>query len=339
MTAVSGVGPWPGTDALEAASAVVGDLVDTPSEVEGRPFAVQLPARGPWGDATGTAVALLADLPTELGPHGWKLADHSGRDLERARAFAREDLDALAVAAHGYAGPLVLPARGPFTLAAEVYLARGDLVLSDHGALRDVVASVAEGVAARVADVRRVVPGAEVGVLLHEPLLAQVLAGVVPGFSGRAPLRRVPGPVVAEGLSALADTVRGAGAAHVVVHGGTAWSALAAVRASSADGAGLAVAGIGERGWEEVAVLVEAGRTLWAELPPQASSQCAGPDVRGQADVLLRPWRTVGLPATGLRDVVLVAAAPPATATPDDARSALAGLVRAAGIVAERAES
>lgn len=339
MTAVSGVGPWPGTDALEAATTVVGDLTDTPDEIEGLPFAVVLPARGPWGDTTGAAVALLTDLPAEIGPHGWKLADRPGRDLERARAFTREDLDALAVAAHGYTGGLVVPVLGPFTFAARVYLARGDKVLSDPGALRDVVASSAEGVAVRVADVRRVVPGADVRVLLHEPLLAAVLAGAVPGFSGRAPLRRVPGPVVAEGLSAVADTARAAGASALAVHGGTAWSALAAVRASSADAAALAVAGIGERGWEEVAGVVEAGTGLWAELPPQASSQCAGPDVAGQADVLLRPWRRVGLTAAGLRDVVLLTGAPPEGATPDDARGALAGLVRAAGIVAERAES
>ncbi|ADG74011.1 conserved hypothetical protein [Cellulomonas flavigena DSM 20109] len=339
MTAVSGVGPWPGTDALEAATTVVGDLADTPSEVEGLPFAPLLPARGPWGDATGAAVALLTDMPAELGPHGWKLADRPGRDLERARALAREDLDALAVAAHGYVGGFVLPVLGPFTFAADVYLARGDKLLSDHGAVRDVVAASAEGVAARVADLRRVVPGADVRVLLREPLLAPVLAGAVPGFSGRAPLRRVPGPVVAEGLGAVADAARGAGATALVVHGGTAWSALAAVGASSADGAALAVAGIGERGWEEVARVVEGGTALWAELPPQASSQCAGPDVVGQADVLLRPWRSVGMPAGGLRDVVLLAGAPPERAIPDDARGALAGLVRAAGVVAERAES
>jgi hypothetical protein len=338
VTGVSGVGPWPGTDALESASTVVGDLAGTADEVDGQPFTVLLPARGPWGDATGAAVALLEDLPAELGPHGWKLADRPGRDLERARSFAREDLDALAVAAHGYDGPLVLPARGPLTLAAEVYLARGDRMLSDPGAVRDAVGSVGAGLAARVADVRRVVPGADVRVLLHEPLLAAVLAGAVPGFSGRAPLRRVPGPVAAEGLGHVADAARAAGASALVVHGGTAWSALAAVRASSADGVALAVAGIGERGWEEVARVVEDGRAFWPELPPQASSQCAGPDVVGQADALTRPWRAVGLPVVALRDVVLLAAAPGEHATPDDARGALAGLVRAARLVAERAE-
>ncbi|WP_309134876.1 hypothetical protein [Cellulomonas sp.] len=338
MTGVTGAGAWPGTDPLEAATTVVGDLADAPSEVDGLPFAPLLPARGPWGDRTGAAVALLADLPAELGPHGWKLAGRPGGDLARARSLAREDLDALAVAAHGYEGPLVLPVLGPHSLAAEVWLAHGDRVVSDPGALRDVLASLAAGVAERVGDVRRVVPGAAVRVLVHEPLLAAVLAGAVPTFSGRDRLRRVPGQVAAEGLSALADAVRGAGAEAVVVHGGTAWSALATVRASSADGAALAVAGLGERGWEEVALLVEDGRAFWPEPPPAATSQCAGPDVLAQADAVTRPWRTVGLPVAGLRDVVLVAALPDA-ATPDDARGALAGLVRAAGAVAERAEA
>ncbi|TGY84511.1 hypothetical protein, partial [Cellulomonas shaoxiangyii] len=226
MTAVTGSGTWPGTDALEAATTVVGDLTSTPSEVDGLPFAPLLPARGPWGDRAGAALALLEDLPAELGPHGWKLTDRPGGDLTRARAGAREDLDALAVAAHGYAGPLVLPVLGPHTLAAEVYLARGDRVLSDPGALRDVVASLAAGLAARLADVRRTVPGATVRVLLHEPMLAAVLAGVVPSFSGRDRLRRVPGPTAAEGLGAVADAARAAGAEALVVHGGTAWAAL-----------------------------------------------------------------------------------------------------------------
>lgn len=339
MTAVTGAGGWPGTDALDAASTVVGDLADTPSEVTGVPFAPLLPARGPWGDRTGAAVALLEEVPAELGPHGWKLSDRPGGDLTRARSFAREDLDALAVAAHGWTGELVLPVLGPHSLAAEVWLARGDRVLSDPGGLRDVIASLAAGLAGRVADVRRVVPGATVRVLLHEPLLAAVVAGAVPSFSGRDRLRRVPGPVVAEGLSALCDEVRAAGAQAVVVHGGTAWASLPAVRASSADGAALAVAGIGERGWEEVARLVEDGRAFWPEPPPQATSQCAGPDVVGQADAVTRPWRTVGLPVSGLRDVVLVAGSPDAAATPDDARGVLAGLVRAAALVAERAEA
>lgn len=336
LPGVTGAGTWPGLDALEAASVVVGDLTSTPSEVAGLPFAPLLPTRGPWGDRLGRTVAALEELPTELGPHGWKLADRPGGDLARARAFAREDADALAVAAHGYVGPLVVGALGPVSLAASLYLARGDRALGDAGAVRELAASLAAGLVEELAGLRRAVPGVAPTVLLHEPLLAPAAAGVLPSFSGYARLRAVRAPVAAERIATVADALRAAGA-RVVVHGGTAWAALAPLRDAHLDGVALATSGLGEQGWERVAEAVEGGLAFWAQLPPQASSQCAGPDVVGQADALTRPWRSVGLPAAGLNDVVLVAGDPPPGAGPDDARGALAGLVRAAQVVAERA--
>ena len=336
MTGVSGLGPWPGTDLLEEQTVVVGDLAAAPDGIDGLPFRVQLPAAD-GVDATGRAAATLLDLPVELGPHGWKLADRPGHDLARARAAGREELDALAVAAHGWTGPLVLPVQGPLTLAASVYLARGDRALADAGAVRELTESLAAGLAEELARVRVAVPGAEPVVLLHEPMLAAVLVGAVPTFSGYSAIRRVPGAVVSERLRTLADTVRAAGATRVVVHLGDAWVAVPVVAAAGPDAVGLTVRqGLEERGWERLAEAVEGGLRVWAALPPVASSQCAGPDVRGQADTLLRPWGRIGLPVVRLRDVVLL----PGTAatTPEGARRALADVVRAAEVVAERAE-
>ncbi|MGW6132560.1 hypothetical protein ACWFNE_21240 [Cellulomonas sp. NPDC055163] len=339
MTGVSGHPVWPGEDLLDAQSVVVGDLADTPEGLDGLPFLVRLPARGPWADSTAQTAALLVDLPVELGVHGWKLADRPGHDHSRARALVREGLDVLAVAAHGYAGPLVVPVVGPLTLAASLYLARGDRVLADPGAVSELAESLAAGLVEHLAAVRRAVPGAAVSVVLHEPLLAQVVAGVLPTFSGYSALRPVRAPVAAERLRTVTGALRGAATAErVVVHGGAAWSSTATVADSGADAVALAVGGFDERAWERVAELVERGTALWAELPPQASSQCAGPDVAGQAAVLLEPWRRVGLPAERLRDVVVLAPPVGPGATPDDARGALAGTVRAALIVAERAE-
>ncbi|WP_029290162.1 hypothetical protein [Cellulomonas sp. HZM] len=343
MTGVSGAGRWPGVDVLEAQTVVVGDLADAHDEVDGLPFAVELPERGTHAAGVGRAAARLVEMPTEIGPHGWKLADRPGADLARAQALAREDLDALAVAAHGYAGPLVVPALGPLTLAARLYLARGDRVLTDPGAVRDLADSAGAGLAEHVAAVRRTVPGAEVTVLLHEPLLAQVVAGVLPTFSGFAmsgggAMRPVRGPVAAERLGGVLDPVRAAGAVRVVVHGGASWTALRVVREARADAAALEVGGLDERAWEHVAETVEAGLGLWAQVPPPATSQCAGDDVVGQADALTRPWRSVGLPVAGLGDVVVLAPRVPDGTSPDDARGALAGTVRCARIVAERAQ-
>jgi hypothetical protein len=335
VTAVSGLGPWPGTDVLEAQTVVLGDLADTPSGVDGVPFRVQQARWSGAQDPTGRAAALLVDLPVELGVHGWKLADHPGRDVARVRASAREELDAVAIAALGWSGPLATAVQGPLTLAASLYLARGDRALADPGAVRELTDSLATGIAEEIARLRVAVPGAEPLVVLHEPMLAAILVGAVPTFSGYSAIRPVAGPVVAERLRTLADTVRGAGAARVVVHLGDAWAALPAVARAGVDAVGLGVGTLDERAWERVAEAVEGGLGLWAALPPVASSQCAGPDVRGQAETLLRPWGRVGLPVDRLGDVVLVpAAAPP---TPDAARRALADVVRAAEVVAERA--
>jgi hypothetical protein len=208
--------------------------------------------------------------------------------------------------------------------------------LADAGAVRDLAQSLAAGLAEELGRVRLAVPGAEPVVLLHEPMLAAVLVGAVPTFSGYSAIRRVPGPVVSERLRTVVDAVRAAGATRVVVHLGDAWVALPAVTGSGADAVGLSVRqGLDERGWERLAEAVEGGLRVWAALPPVASSQCAGPDVRGQAETLLRPWGRVGLPADRLGDVVLV---PGVTgSTPEAARRALADVVRAAEVVAERA--
>ena len=103
--------------------------------------------RGPGADPVGRTGALLDQLPVELGPHGWRLADHGGVDLERAQAFWREDLDALAISAASFDGELSVQVLGPWTLSAALYLARGDRVLTDSGAVRELGESLAAGVA------------------------------------------------------------------------------------------------------------------------------------------------------------------------------------------------
>lgn len=335
MTAVSGLGPWPGAEPLEAQSVVLGDLADVPDGVEGRPFLPRLANRGPGADSTGRGVALLVDLPGELGPHGWRLADRPGGDLARARALLREDVDALAVAAHGYAGPLVLPVPGPWSLAASLYLARGDRALADAGAVAELTASLTAGLAEHLAAVRVAVPGAEPEVLLHEPTLAAVLAGAVPTFSGSAAIRRVAAGIAVDGLRSVVDGLRAAGATRVTVHVGASTVAVRPAAGSGADAVGIEVAGVDERGWEVLAETVEGGTHLWAALPAAESSQCAGPDVAGTTAVLTGPWQRVGLPAAGLADVVLVPATRLDRLTPDDARGALRDVVRVAEAVGE----
>ncbi len=301
--------PWPGgegTDVLEAQLTVLGDLADVPTGVQGVPFLVQLPGRGPGADATGRTTALLPGLPVELGPHGWKLADHGGADLRRAEAYLREDVEALAIAGAGYAGPLAVTVTGPWTLAAEVYLARGDRVLSDRGAVHEVVEALAAGVAEHVAQVRRQVPGADVVVQVDEPLLAQVGAGVLPTFSGYSRLRAVPGPDLVDGLRPVLDAARAASAS-TVVHVGPACGRRAGRPRGRRRGrpdarrVGRAVVGDGRaRG--------RARRAPLAALPPAKVSQCAGPALGELADLVSVPWRRIGLEPSALDDVTLLGA-------------------------------
>lgn len=362
MTGVSGPGPWPGGDLLEAQQTVLGDLTDLRDGLDGLPWLVRLPERGPWGSlAAADGLAHLVDLPAELGPHGWQLADRPGRDALRLAADRTERTDVLAIAAHGYDGPLVLPLCGPLTLAASVYLARGDRAVADQGAVAELVESLAAGAAEHVAAVRRAVPGTRPTVLVHEPMLAQVVAGVLPTFSGYARLRAVPGPVAADRLRRFVELLRAGGAGGVVLDVGAGGDVLPVARAAGPDAVGVEVATLDERRWERLAEVVEGGAALWAQVPRPAISQCAGPDVRSVADAVLTGWGRVGLERRRLADVVLVApavaggagtgAAPGAVPAvvgatvgtgagggPAQARDVLAAVARAASVVAERAE-
>lgn len=354
MVGVSGAGTWPGTDVREAQSVVLGDLTGVPAGIDGLPFCVRLPARGPWADAVGTVAGLLVDLPAELGPHGWKLADRPGRDVDRARALLREDLDALAVAAYGYAGRLVVPVQGPLAVATQLYLARGDRVLADAGAVRELTESFAVGLAEHLASIGTAVPGAEAVVLLRETSLAEVLAGVVPSFSGRSPLRSVAAPLAAELLRTVVTAVRSAGATSVVIDVGRSWTVVGTAVSAGVDAVALDVATVDERGWDRLAETVEDGVTLWAAMPAAVASRSSsvgdrarpeggGPDVVRQARALLDPWRALGLPAAGLADVVLLPEVPlldgneVGWSTPEAARTALSDVVRVALHVAEHA--
>ena len=205
--AATGIGSLPGTDIAEAVRVVLGELPEFPHLPE-------LPARGPGADMIGRGAALLVELPVELYANGWRVAARPGRDLRVARDFWERDLDALAEQATEYSGPFKVQVAGPYTLAASVELPTGGPLLRDHGAVRDLVASLAEGVRGHVADVAARLPAASVVVQVDEPSLPAALAGTVPTESGLYTLRRVPSASVRD---ALGSVVSAAGVP-VIVH-------------------------------------------------------------------------------------------------------------------------
>src|SRR6202453_4668642 len=150
----TGIGSMPGTDPAEAMRVIAGELPDFPHLPE-------LPARGPGADMIGRTAALLIDMPVEVTPRGWRLAERPGRDLARARSMLSTDLDVLEEQLHDYSGPVKIQLAGPWTLAATMELTRTmNMALRDPGAVADLTASLAEGTAAHVAGGGKRAPGA-----------------------------------------------------------------------------------------------------------------------------------------------------------------------------------
>lgn len=182
--AATGLGPFPGTDPLEAARAVLGELAQLP-------YLPVLPARGVGADPVGRTAALLVDLHVDLQPSGWRLVP--GRDEARAGAALTADLDAVEEAAEGYEGAFKVQVLGPWTLCASLELPRGEKALVDQGAVRDLAVSLGEGLAAHLADVRRRLPGVSgLVVQVEEPLLGAVLGGELATQSGWGHRRSSP---------------------------------------------------------------------------------------------------------------------------------------------------
>lgn len=178
----TGIGSMPGTDVGVVQRQLMDALPDFPHLVE-------LPDRGPGADMIGRSAAILVDLPVDLQPAGWRFVDRPGRDVRRAADLLDRDLDTLGAAADGFTGPLKLQVAGPWTLAATMELQRGDKAIRDPGAVADIAASLAEGIAAQVVRVRGLVPGAQLTVQFDEPSLPAVLAGHLLTASGFGALR------------------------------------------------------------------------------------------------------------------------------------------------------
>lgn len=205
--AATGVGSMPGTDPVEAAGTVAGELPLLP-------YLPELPARGVGADMIGRTAGLLVDLAVETWPTGYRVTARPGRDHRRARDLLRFDLDALEEACAGTRpGWVKVQAAGPWTLVGAVELRTGHRVLTDRGAVREFIESLTEGLRGHVAEVAART-GAHVLVQLDEPGLPAVLAGSLRTPSGYDTVPAVPEPDVQD---ALRDVV-GCLGAPVVVH-------------------------------------------------------------------------------------------------------------------------
>ena len=337
--AATGVGSLPGTDPVEAMRLVFGELPDLPHLAE-------LPARGPGADLTGRTAAMLVDLPVELTPGGWRFTARPGRDLRRAHGFLSADLDALAEVAEGYAGPLKIQACGPWTLAATIELIRSqDPALADPGALADLTASLAEGLAAHIAEVRLRVPGARIVVQLDEPGLPAVIAGNVPTASGLNRVR-IPEPADTEAtLGAIVSAAR----AFTLVHCCALSVPFGIIKGAGADGVGCDLSMLEQTEEDGLAEAVEAGLGIVAGVVPATAAAGAPepPPADRAARTVTALWHRMGWPAARngaagpggvAAQVVLAPACGMAGATPGYARAAMARCREAARLLPELIE-
>ncbi|HEU5155624.1 MAG TPA: methionine synthase [Streptosporangiaceae bacterium] len=333
----TGVGSYPGGDAAAAVRTVFDELPDLPHLPE-------LPDRGPGADLAGRAAALLIDLPVELRPSGWRFADRPGRDLRRAHDHLARDLDALEELAGAYEGPFKIQVCGPWTLAASIELAYGDRTLKDPGAVRDLTASLAEGIAAHVAEVRRRVPGAAVLLQLDEPGLPAVLSGTVPTASGFGKLAAVEEQIAEEGLREVIQGVAGDGATlPTIVHCCAPDVPYAVLRRAGAAAVSADMSLLSARADDAVGEIVEAGVGLFLGVVPAAGAGGTAPGpglpgVKETAEPVRELWRRLGFAAERLSEqVVLTPACGLAGASPGYVRAALSRCRDAARMLYETA--
>lgn len=207
LSAASGVGSMPGTDMAGALALVLGELPELP-------FLPELPDRGPFADLTGRATALLTDLHVDLQPSGWRLISRPSLAGTRARDTLLRDLDDLQERAAASPPPVLKVAcAGPWTLAAMLELGRGERALADPGAVRELTASLADGLRRNLAEIARRVPGTRVLLQVDEPLLPAVLAGRISTSSGLGTLTAPSAQLVRDHLHSCLSA-----ASYVVVH-------------------------------------------------------------------------------------------------------------------------
>ncbi|MEV6013727.1 methionine synthase [Streptomyces sp. NPDC051976] len=324
--AATGVGSMPGGDAREAARVAV-------EAVGALPFLPELPARGPGADMIGRTLGMLVELYARVEPSGWRFGDRPGRDSRRATSWLREDLDALEEFTQGYEGPLKVQAVGPWTLAAAVETHNGEAALRDPGAVRDLAASLAEGLRLHIEDVRQRVPGAQVLLQLDEPSLTAVLHGRIRTASGYQTYRAVDRAVI-EG--ALRDLMAAAGAP-AIVHSCAPEVPFALLRRAGAAGISFDFDLLTERDWDAFGEAVEGGTALFAGVVAGKDAPLSDP--AGSVSGVRALWRRLGLAPGALGSAVAVTpSCGLAGASPAYARAALMHCARAARSLVDNPE-
>lgn len=288
----SSLGIAAGQERQEAVRIVRGEL--------GAPHPVPLPEfpQGPPGTTPLTrSVSHLSGLSVALGPHGWRLTGSRAGDDAAARAARSAHASLVSMSADVLgdepAGDTVVRVAGPATLAASLALPGGEPVLQDAGAVRDVSQAWAEGMRELASALSTSLPRASAVLHVHEPRLNDVVNGRVRSSSGYRLLPAWDQAEVAAAWARLAADTR-------------CWLPLAAGPSSppvaTADALLFDEPGEDPGAWEPIAMRVEGGGDVVLRLRREGARTVAERALR-----VARPWRRLGLEASALGRLVLLA--------------------------------
>ena len=244
------------------------------------PAIPQLPERGLGSDAVGRTASMLEAISIDRGPRSWRMTARPQLLTRRTRDRLERDLDEVQEV-WGETVPLIkVQAMGPWSLAASIELADGHRVLTDRGALEDLTGALLEGLNQHRTMVAARFHG-EAVVQLDEPLLADVIAGRIPGTTDFDTIPAVPDEVALEQLLVFeAD----------YLHAPPLWSVAPAATTFLTDFRGLETPrhldGLGEH--------LNAGHRIGLGI--------AGSDARAEAIALARHLDRIGMPRELLVD-------------------------------------
>src|SRR5947209_5621141 len=329
----TGVGSWPGATAREAAEVVVGDLAGALAHI------VELPARGVGADLLGRAGALLVDVAIDTVPRGYRIAARPGAVTRRAVSLLDEDMDALEEAwetagLRGGERAVKVQAPGPITLAAGIELANGHRAITDAGAVRDLAASLAEGVAAHRGELARRLD-TPVVVQFDEPSLPAALGGRLAGVTALSPVAALDAAVAGALLDSCVATVGGEVALHSCAPE-LPWDLL---QRSSIHAVSVAAATLRAPDLDGIAAFVESGRAVMLGVVETDAPE-RWPSVEEVARAVVAVTDRLGFERAALRDRIgITPACGLAAATPEWARAAIGLARKAAEAFAEDPDS
>jgi methionine synthase II (cobalamin-independent) len=206
---------------------------------------------------------------------------------------------------------------------------RGDRVLADSGARRDLGQSLAEGTAQLAADLGRRLPDIELLIQFDEPMLPAVLAGGISNASGLSRHRAIEPSEIS---SAIIHTRERLAPTPLAVHCCAADPPIELLRLAGVSGVLVDIDQLSSADWDAVGATLEAG--LWIGVGALPTDRALGPDQVARR--VLQPVRDLGLEPPAAARMVITPACGLASSARNDAVHALRTLRSAAQIITEQ---